>query len=98
MEQHLNVLSQALNKANQAGAFNLQESAIVAQALGAVIQALTPSKPNPIEVARAEAKAQHSGDGNKDIVFVSKEQPISEEVISEEPNGSNKDEEVTEKK
>lgn len=70
MEKHLNVLSQALNKANQSGAFNLQESAVVAQALGAVIQALTTSQPNPIEVARAEAKVQHSGDGNMEKQLV----------------------------
>ena len=53
MEKHLNVLNQALNKANQSGAFTLNESAIIAQALSAVAQAL---QPNPIEKARAEAK------------------------------------------
>lgn len=79
MEKHLNVLSQALNKANQAGAFNLQESAIVAQSLGAVIQALGADQPNPIEEARAAAKAQNAKDA-----------PMG--VVKEEPNGSDSEE------
>ena len=38
MEQHLSVLTQALNKANQAGAFNLNEATLVSQALSYVTQ------------------------------------------------------------
>lgn len=80
MEQHLNVLSQALNKANQAGAFNLQESAIIANSLGAIIQVLGTKQSNPIEEARAAAKAQQ---GNTD----SKEKSIAVEVIPQDNVG-----------
>ena len=38
MEKQLSILTQALNKANQGGVFNLQESAVVAQALSTVAQ------------------------------------------------------------
>lgn len=60
MEKHLQVLSQALNKANQSGSFSLQESAIVAQALGAVLQHFQVDEVNPIEEARAEAKGKNA--------------------------------------
>lgn len=81
MEKHLNVLSQALNKANIAGAFNLQESAIVAASLGAVIQALGVKPSNPIEEARAEAKAKNSkGDSDEKTAtldVVTKDKPTN---------------------
>tara|TARA_R110000851_G_scaffold27764_7_gene77904 strand:- start:2648 stop:2881 length:234 start_codon:yes stop_codon:yes gene_type:complete len=38
MKNQLSILTQALNKANQGGVFNLQESAVVAQALSTVAQ------------------------------------------------------------
>ena len=56
IENHLNVISQALNKANQAGAFSLQDSAVIAQSLGAVLNVFKQPEPNPIEEAREEAK------------------------------------------
>jgi len=60
MKQHLDVLSQALDKANQRGAFTLQESAVIANSLGAIIQQFVPqdAKSNPIEEARAAEKAK----------------------------------------
>ena len=58
MEKHLQVLSQALNKANLAkDVFTLQEAAIVMQSLGAIAQEL---QPNPIEDAREEAKEKNA--------------------------------------
>lgn len=93
MEQHLNVLSQALNKANQAGAFNLQESAVVAQALGAVIQALGTKQPNPIEMAREEAKARAAKDVSADMG----EAPTVEAIKKDAPN-DNEDAQTSEKK
>lgn len=56
MEKHLQVVSQALNKANLNGAFTLQESAIIMQAFGALAQELQPAEPTPIEDARKEAQ------------------------------------------
>ena len=57
MEKHLNVLNQALNKANQSGAFTLQESAIIAQSLEVVAQIVqNQAKASPIEQAREEAR------------------------------------------
>lgn len=55
MEQHLQVLSQALNKANQTGSFTLNESAMVANSLNAVTQFIKRNqKEDAIEAARKE--------------------------------------------
>jgi hypothetical protein len=62
MEKHLQVLSQALNKANLNGAYTMQESAIIMQSLGVIAQAF---QPNPIADAREEAKMQVADDKPK---------------------------------
>lgn len=57
MEKHLNVLSQALNKANQQGAFTLQESAMISQSLSAIVQSVANQvKSKSLEEVRAEAR------------------------------------------
>lgn len=60
MEKHLSVLTQALNKANQAGAFTLQESAMVANSLGVITQVFqSQAKESSIEKAREEARQKN---------------------------------------
>jgi len=78
MEKHLNVLNQALNKANKEGAFTLQESAMVANSLAVVVQALQPAKANPIEQAREEARSR-----NKVLESIESavKEPQSEKVV-----------------
>jgi len=84
MEKHLNVLAQALNKANKEGAFNLQESAMVAHSLEAITNELMP-KANPIEKAREEARLRNKNNAEenscvKELVVKS---PV--EVSAEKP-------------
>jgi hypothetical protein len=60
IEESLKVLGQALNSANKAGVFNLQDSAIVAQALQNVIQFVNsnPLKENQTDVESETPKSK----------------------------------------
>ena len=58
MKDHLNNIYALLDKANKAGAFNMQEAQVAIASFGAINQALNPETPPMVPV-----KPEKEGDG-----------------------------------